>query len=402
MTIASYHIGIIGLGQLGCSIGLALKQTDLCEKIIGYDVNPSHSSQAAIMGAVDEYEERLENLIKKSNVIFICSPLHTMEPVFRALGTFAAPGTVVTDVGSVKASLLEMAGEFAPQCHFIPGHPIAGREKSGPTTGDAELFRNNKIIFTPDSIDDELPALATLHRLWSAIGAKIETMESGLHDRIYGFTSHLAQLLIYCYTGLLTASDRPIKTGQNSFRQFTRIGGSDAVMWLDIFLMNRHVILDAATRFNRQIEKLAEKAAEGYSLEDYLTPIQQWRAKSRLMLRPEQWEVNIIGTEISPLADILPLVIGYSYVATAMQEEEKFDESLYPFLGAGFNGVSLPAVLAPEKAAILLSAHDTQKVCQSFANQLGTFCEAIASNSASAVLDLINASKNQYQLSSNI
>lgn len=396
MNIATYNVGIIGLGQIGCSIGLALKEADICDFITGYDANPSHSSQAAIIGAVDSYCEKLEELIAKSNVIFICSPLHTMEDIFTIIGRHAVSGTVVTDAGSVKSSLMQMAHRLAPQCNFIPGHPIAGTEKSGPTNGDAELFRNKKMLFTPDGIDKDLPALAIVHKLWTAMGAKIEVMESSLHDRIYGLTSHLAQLLIYSYTSLLTPLDKPIKTSNSSFRQFTRIGGSDAIMWLDIFLMNRNFILDSAIKLSRQLELLAEKSAEGYSLEEYLTPIQQWRVKSRLMLRPEIWEVNVIGNEISALADILPLVIGYSYVATTMQEETAMDDSMYPFLGAGFNGVSLPAVLPPERAALLLSNHRTLEACHKFRNQLEVFCEAIAANSHSGLLNLINASKNQH------
>lgn len=397
MALSTANIGIIGLGQIGCSLGLGLKKANVGATLKGYDANPSHASHAAAMGAVDGYCTSLDDIIRTSNILFLCSPLHTMDSLFLSIGQHAQPGAIITDVGSVKAPLLQLAARAMPHCHFVPGHPIAGTEKSGPTQGNPELFRNQKVFFTP--ANDALPAAAleTVQACWDAMGAKTEMLDAALHDRIYGMTSHLAQLLLYAYASQLSPTDQPLRTGKNSFYQFIRIGGSDAIMWLDIFMKNSRVLLDAAARFNRSLDTLAAKAAEGYSLEDHLTPLNTWRTKSRLMLHPEKWDASATGSNFSPVADLLPLIVAYSYIATAMQEEETLEFSLYPFLGAGFNGVTLPAVFPAPQSALLLSHHATQEACRRFKAQLNVFCEAIDSGQPALLLNLINASKNQHQ-----
>jgi prephenate dehydrogenase len=390
------RIGIIGLGQIGCSLGLALKKTDLCDSIIGYDASPSHALQAAIMGGVDGVVEHVEEIVRASDVLFVCSPLHTMEPLFALIGEHAAEGTLVSDVGSVKAPLLALAAKLMPQCHFIPGHPIAGTEKSGPTQGNPELFRNQKIFFTPSNMEASLPSLAALQRLWTGVGAKVELLEAGVHDQLYGMTSHLAQLLMYAVAAQIAAP--PARTGKASFYQFMRIAGSDAVMWADIFHANRHHLLEALMGFIRALDTLTEKAKEGFSLEAHLAPLTTWRKGARRMLHPEKWELGLANEAPPVAADVLPLVVGFAYVAAMLEAEKNLDTSLAAFLGAGFYGVSLPAVCAPEVAALLLAQRGVPKICTEFRAQLMVFAEAIDGGDNTSLLALIHSSKAQHSL----
>lgn len=384
MTLASYHITVIGTGQMGCSIGAALRACDLCDRVRGYDLSPAHLTQAAILGAVDETAERLEDAVRETDIIILCSPLHTMEPVFTAIGRYADKGAVVTDVGSVKAPLIGMARRLMPGRPFVPGHPIAGTEKSGPLALNAELFANRKMIVTPEEV--HTPALAAVQRLWEAMGAKVEVMEAGLHDRIYGQTSHFAQLLAWVHASVLaTAEGVPANP---HFYPFIRIGGSDIVMWLDIFMMNRAHLLESIGRYEAALRRAASLEPES------LAAAAAWRRKARTLLHPDEWGEAPDRPHL--LLDVLPVFSALACCMATLALEEQVHQSLYPSLGAGFYGITRPASVEAAAALALLGREPIALLADQILAELAPYRRALKADDKAGMLDLINAARGEH------
>jgi len=383
MSLQSHHITIIGTGQLGCSLGAALRESDYCERVRGYDLAPAHSQQAAILGAVDEVAESLVEACQHTDVIILCSPLHTMEDMFQTIGQHAKEGTVVSDVGSVKAPLLALAKQHMPKQPFIPGHPIAGTEKSGPLAINPELYRHRKYILTPDHQHD-LKALTIIQRLWEDIGAKVEVLDAKRHDRIYGQTSHFAQLLAWVHAGLLSNVEGI--PNNSYFYSFVRIGGSDMIMWLDIFLSNANYLLEASQRYAAALHQLHTPEA--------ITATDHWRQEARTLLHPEEWSAPSSTPERG--LDVMPVFSALAYTHATMGLEEIIGESLYPFLGAGFYGITRPAAVEAKQASAMLDEEQCETLARQLTERLTPFQHAIEKGDRASLLDLINGSRNDH------
>ena len=264
----------IGIGHIGSSLALGLRANRLATRIIAIDANADHRAKAVELGTVDQAFDDYA-AVSQADLVVISVPVGAMAAVGEAIGPHLQPGTIVTDVGSVKMAVVRDLGPSIPQgVHFIPGHPIAGTEHSGPTSGVATLFQGRWQILTPLPGTDQA-ALDKLSNLWRAVGAQVEHMEPQHHDRVLAITSHLPHLIAYTIVGTATdlettLQQEVIKFSASGFRDFTRIAASDPVMWRDIFLNNREAVLEVIQRFTEDLTHLqrAIRWGEGEVLEN--------------------------------------------------------------------------------------------------------------------------------------
>ena len=240
------RLAIIGLGLIGGSFARALRVAGAVTHISGYDLDATQRRLAVDLGVVDAAPDNAAEAIREADVVVLAVPvLHTAQALTAVLSALK-PGTVVTDVGSTKQSVL---ADVAAVCGGIPswfvaGHPIAGTEKSGVAASSAELFRGKRMILTPHPQQDPA-AFATVHRLWEAAGARVVEMDAARHDTIFAATSHLPHVLAYAFVDMLAHSEAHEEIFANAgggFRDFTRIASSNPEMWHDIVRANQQSV----------------------------------------------------------------------------------------------------------------------------------------------------------------
>ena len=269
------RIAIIGLGLLGGSIGLAVREFLPQASTTGFDLLPGHREAAAKRGLVDRVCETASDAVRDADLVIFCVPPGAMAEAARAVAEALPAGVLISDVGSCKQSVANALAEALPGHAIIPAHPVAGTENSGPDAGFAHLFRNRWCIVTPDENAD--PRLLTaLVQFWEALGANVELMSAQHHDLVLAVTSHLPHLIAYTIVG--TASDledvtqsEVIKYSAGGFRDFTRIAASDPTMWRDVFLTNREAVLEMLQRFTEDLTALqrAIRVGDGQMLFDH-------------------------------------------------------------------------------------------------------------------------------------
>ena len=252
---------IIGVGLIGSSIARSVKKHKFSEEIFGLDSSEKVLKKSTELKIISESQKNIEDFKDQFDLIIICSPVGTYKDIFSSLNRFIKKETLVTDVGSTKISVIN---DFKNACNnenikFVPGHPIAGLEKSGPEHGFAELFENRFCILTP--IDDNKEIVNKIKLFWEQIGMKVEIMNPEYHDRILAMTSHIPQLIAYSI--VFTANeledhlkDEVLKYSAAGFRDFTRLAGSDPVMWRDIYLKNKDAVIEMLGRFTEDLSTL--------------------------------------------------------------------------------------------------------------------------------------------------
>ncbi|MDB6047268.1 MAG: bifunctional prephenate dehydrogenase/3-phosphoshikimate 1-carboxyvinyltransferase [Pseudomonas sp.] len=263
---------VIGLGLIGGSFAKGLRESGLCGEVVGVDLNP-HSCELAIeLGVVDRCEGDIAAACRGADVIMLAVPILAMEKLLALLATFDLGDAVLTDVGSAKGNVVRAARLAFGNCpaRFVPGHPIAGSEQSGVEASNAQLFRRHKVILTPLAETDPA-ALALIDRLWSELGADVEHMQVERHDEVLAATSHLPHLLAFGLVDSLAKRNENLdifRYAAGGFRDFTRIAGSDPVMWHDIFLANREAVLRTLDTFRSDLDALrdAVDAGDGHQL----------------------------------------------------------------------------------------------------------------------------------------
>ena len=249
---------VIGLGLIGSSIARALKEKQISKKISALDKNADVISTAKNLNLVDTIENDLNKYNQQFDIIFICTPLNSYKNIFNQLNNYITKKTLVTDVGSTKVSVIEDFKQTIDnkKISFVPAHPIAGLEKSGPEFGFAKLFENRYCILTPIENNDDL--INSISNIWESFGMSIEIMEPTHHDRVLAMTSHIPQLIAYSVVGTATEleaqmKDEVIKYSAAGFRDFTRLAGSDPVMWRDVYDKNKEAVLEMLGRFNEDL-----------------------------------------------------------------------------------------------------------------------------------------------------
>jgi len=259
---------IIGIGLIGSSMALAIRQNGLAREVVCGDANVQHVKMALELELVDEAVADNVEAVKNADLVILSTPVGALGAVAAQIGPHLKKGCIVTDVGSVKQSAISAIAPHVPKTsHFVPGHPVAGTEESGPEAGFAELFQERWCLLTPLPGTDEA-ALEKIKTLWRRCGAKVELMEPAQHDRVLAMVSHMPHMA--AFTAVLTADALTSDLGQDviryagsSFRDFTRVAASDPVMWRDIFLNNREAVLDILQRFKKDLGAIEAEIASG-------------------------------------------------------------------------------------------------------------------------------------------
>ncbi|WMT86653.1 prephenate/arogenate dehydrogenase family protein [Pelagibacterium sp. 26DY04] len=271
-------LALIGIGLIGSSIARAARRAGLVQTIAIATRRQTTLDEAKALGLGDIYTLDAGEAVEGADLVILCSPVGSYEAVARQIAPHLKPGAIVSDVGSVKGHVLTAVGPHLPEgVDFVPAHPMAGTEYSGPAAGFASLFENRWCILTPPEGTSEA-AIDKVTAFWKGLGSDVEVMDAEHHDLVVAIVSHVPHLIAYNIVG--TADDletvtksEVIKFSAGGFRDFTRIAASDPVMWRDVFLTNRDAVLEMLGRFLEDLSVLqrAVRVGDGEALETLFT-----------------------------------------------------------------------------------------------------------------------------------
>ncbi len=278
MSVIYQRVALIGLGLIAGSMAHAMRRQGLAGEIVGTARSAETRETAREIGLCDRVVDTAAEAVADADLVVLCVPVGAMSAVAADVAPHLADGATVTDVGSVKREVIEAIGPHLPDhVHFVPGHPLAGTEHSGPTSGFAELFDNRYTLLTPVEGTDPA-ATARLKSLWEGCGALVEEMDADHHDLVLAVTSHTPHLIAYTMVGVAddlrrVTDSEVIKYSAAGFRDFTRIAASDPTMWRDVFLSNKEATLEILGRFTEELFALqrAIRTGDGDHLHDYFT-----------------------------------------------------------------------------------------------------------------------------------
>ena len=267
------RIALIGLGLQGSSIAWVAKREKLTNQIVGCARTKATRDKALELGFVDSAHENPVDAVSDADVVFLCTHIGSYGAIAKTIAPALKKGAIVTDVGSVKRAVIHDVVPHLPDgVHFVPGHPVAGTEHSGPESGFADLFLGRHCVLTPES-DCDPAAVEKISQFWQHAGMSVEMMDADHHDRVLAVTSHLPHLIAYTIVGTVSDLEKELEgevsdgnTSINTtevarysaggFRDFTRIAASDPEMWRDVFLNNRDAILEMIGRFSEDLTAL--------------------------------------------------------------------------------------------------------------------------------------------------
>ena len=271
-------IALIGFGLIGGSIARAARAQGLAGEIVTTARSAKTRARVMELGIVDAVLETNAQAVENADLVILCIPVGACGPVAQEIAGHLKPGAIVSDVGSVKGAVVRDMTPYLPAgVHFVPAHPVAGTEHSGPDSGFAELFINRWCILTPPEGTDAA-AVEKLRAFWAAIGAKVEIMTPDHHDMVLAITSHLPHLIAYTIVGTAdelegVTESEVLKFSAGGFRDFTRIAASDPTMWRDVFLTNKDAVLEMLGTFTEDLSKLtrAIRRGDGEALFEHFT-----------------------------------------------------------------------------------------------------------------------------------
>ena len=278
MTVIYQRVALLGLGLIASSMAQAMRAHGLAGEIVGYAKTAETRAVAMEIGLCDRVCATAAEAVKGADLVVLAVPVSAMGAIAAEIGPHLAAGAVVTDVGSVKQAVIAAVAPHIPSgVHFIPGHPMAGTEYSGPRSGFATLFVNRWWLLTPaEGLDAS--ALARLESLLKGMGAKVNTMDAAHHDQVVAVVSHAPHLIAYTMVGVAdhlaqVSQSEVIEYSASGFRDFTRIAASDPTMWRDVFLTNKDAVLDILGRFSEELFVLqrAIRMGDGDHLHDYFS-----------------------------------------------------------------------------------------------------------------------------------
>lgn len=261
------QLTIIGTGLIGGSLALALKKANYCNKIVGLGRNPQRLDAACKAGVIDEGTDDYRQGLANADVVMISTPLSTYATVFENIKPHINETMVLSDAGSAKRCVVEAAKQVfgnIPKC-LVPGHPIAGNEKSGFEAASPDLYAQRKVLITPLP-ETNTTAITTVTEMWQATGACVEQIGVDLHDNILAATSHLPHMLAFGLVDSLAQQnnvDQIFRYAAGGFRDFTRIAASDPVMWRDICLQNREAVLAALDLYEQDLAQVRTAIEQG-------------------------------------------------------------------------------------------------------------------------------------------
>ena len=277
-TAPFQRLALIGFGLIGGSIARAARAQGLAGEIVTTARSPKTRARVAELGIVDRVLETNIEAVADADLVILCIPVGACGPVAQEIARHLKPGAIISDVGSVKGAVVrDMAPFLPPGVHFVPAHPVAGTEHSGPDSGFAELFINRWCILTPPEGTDP-DAVERLRSFWAGLGARVEIMTPDHHDMVLAITSHLPHLIAYTIVGTAdelegVTQSEVLKFSAGGFRDFTRIAASDPIMWRDVFLANKEAVLEMLGTFNEDLAKLtrAIRRGDGEALFEHFT-----------------------------------------------------------------------------------------------------------------------------------
>lgn len=254
-------VAIVGVGLIGGSLALALKEAGIVGRILGFDLDQENLNQALQLGIIDQACRSAEELAG-ADLIFLATPVLAMPAALTTIAPHLKPGAILTDGGSVKVAVITaLEPLLTPGLRYVPGHPISGTERSGATAAFATLYRGKRCILTPTEKTDP-QAVAVVTALWQAAGSEVMIMDAEKHDRILAAISHLPHMVAYALVNAVGSYDRYEENillySAGGFRDFTRIASSDPTMWRDIALTNRDALLEMIERFEVDLAQLKE------------------------------------------------------------------------------------------------------------------------------------------------
>jgi len=262
------RVALIGFGLIGGSIARAAREQGLAGEIVTTARSAKSRDRIRQLKIVDRVVETNVEAATDADLVILCIPVGACGAVAEEIAGNLKPGAIVSDVGSVKASVVrDMAPYLPATTHFVPAHPVAGTEHSGPDSGFAELFTDRWCILTPPDGSDP-DAIERVRAFWAALGAKVEIMTPDHHDLVLAITSHLPHLIAYTIVGTAdelgqVTSSEVMKFSAGGFRDFTRIAASDPIMWRDVFLANKDAVLEMLGTFNEDLSKLTRAIRRG-------------------------------------------------------------------------------------------------------------------------------------------
>ena len=267
-TAVFNRLALIGMGLIGSSIARAARAQGAAKSIVATARSAATRRRVAELGLADQIIESNAAAVEGADLVILCIPVGACGAVAADISSHLAPGAIVSDVGSVKGAVLrDMLSHIPDGVHFIPAHPVAGTEHSGPDAGFAELFVNRWCILTPPA-NAAQPAVERLATFWRRLGANVEKMSAEHHDLVLGITSHLPHLIAYTIVGTadelseVTRSE-VLQFSAGGFRDFTRIAASDPTMWRDVFLANKDAVLEMLGRFQEDLAALTRAIRRG-------------------------------------------------------------------------------------------------------------------------------------------
>jgi len=259
---------IIGVGLIGSSLALNIRKHRLANEVVGVSRSADNRAKILELDLADSATDDAIAAVSGADCVLLCTAVGAYGHLAEQIGPHLAPGCVVSDVGSTKGSVIaDIAPHLPEHAHFVPAHPIAGTEQSGPTAGFESLFRDRWVILTPLPNTPREP-IDKVVALWEACGAMIDEMDPLHHDRVLAMTSHLPHLIAYTIVDTATQLEDDLKSevikfSASGFRDFTRIAGSDPTMWRDVFLNNRDVVLDLLQRFQEDLVNMQRAIRKG-------------------------------------------------------------------------------------------------------------------------------------------
>ena len=273
------RVALIGLGLIASSIFWAIRRGDLAGEVTGYARSGVTRDTARRIGLCDRVCDSAAEAVAGADLVILCVPVGAMGQVTADIAGALKPGATVSDVGSVKRAVIDAVGPHLPEgVHFVPAHPLAGTEHSGPESGFAGLYDNRWCIIVPSDESTDPDAVARLRALWEGMGANVDEMDADHHDLVLAVTSHVPHAIAYTMVGVAdhlrrVTESEVVKYSAAGFRDFTRIAASDPTMWRDVFLNNREATLDILGRFTEELFVLqrAIRMGDGDHLYEYFT-----------------------------------------------------------------------------------------------------------------------------------
>jgi len=279
-------VAIIGIGLIGSSIARGIKKYNIANKVVGYAKTLKTRKKALDLGYMDQVFDSASDAIQNANLVILCVPVGANRDIMIEISDNLSEGTILTDVGSVKAEVIKQLHDIVPDTvSFVPAHPIAGTEFSGPESGFAELFDNKWCVLTPYE-KSRKQDIEKVKNFWERLGMNVDEMSPEYHDLVLAITSHIPHLIAYNIVGTATnlaeiTRKEVTKYAAGGFRDFTRIASSDPIMWRDIFLNNQEAVLEMLDKFSDDLSSLREaiKKKDGQELQKYFTKTRDIRKK---------------------------------------------------------------------------------------------------------------------------